>query len=148
MTQSMNAFFSSPAYAVVGVSGSGKKFGNAIYRSMKEHGLRVYPVNPRLESVEGDACFKSVLELPPEVRSVLTVVRPQQTELVVSDCARKGITAMWMQQGSQSPKAIADATAQGMTVVHGECILMFLEPVKSIHAFHRWFKRLLGKMPK
>ncbi len=147
MKRSIDAFFSSPAYAVVGVSGSGKKFGNSAYRSMKEHGLKVYPVHPRLETIEGDACFKSVLDLPPDVHSVVTVVPPQQTERIVGDCVRKGITTVWMQQGSQSPKAIADATAHGMSVVHGECILMFLEPVKSLHAFHRWVNRIVGRYP-
>jgi len=147
MKKNIDAFFSSPAYAVVGVSESGKKFGNSAYRAMKERGLKVFPVHPRLKTVEGDACFKSVLDLPPEVRSVVTVVPPQQTELVIGDCIRKEITAIWMQQGSQSAKAIADAASHGIRVVHGECIMMFLEPVRSIHTFHRWINRIVGRYP-
>jgi hypothetical protein len=32
-------------------------------------------------------------------------------------------------------------------VVQKECILMFAEPVKSIHGIHRWIWKVLGKLP-
>ena len=148
MRNAINAFFKAPAYAVVGVSANRRKFGNAAYRAMKEHGLRVFPVNPKLETVEGDACFRSLRDLPEDVTSVVTVVPPSATELVVKECTERGITAVWMQPGSQSPAAIASAERARMAVVHGECIMMFLEPVQSFHAFHRFVKKLFGSYPR
>jgi predicted CoA-binding protein len=35
-----------------------------------------------------------------------------------------------------------------LIAVSGQCIYMFAEPVSSLHAFHRWFWRLFGKLPK
>ena len=140
-------FFSSAAYAVIGVSASRRKFGNVVYRTMREKGFTVYPVHPNLERVEGDACLHSVSELPPEVASMITVVQPAQTEAVVREARAKEIEAIWMQPGSESETAIAEAKSAGRTVIHGQCILMFLEPVTSVHALHRWINKLVGAYP-
>ena len=144
---SITAFFEAKAYGVVGVSGSRKKFGNIVYRTMKQKEFVVYPVHPALDVVEGDSCFRSVGALPADATSVITVVPPEQTERVVEECAAKGVHAVWMQPGSQSASAIARAQALGMTVIQGECILMFLEPVTSVHALHRWIRKLTGSYP-
>jgi hypothetical protein len=141
--QAIEVFFQQPAFAVVGVSADRKKFGNIIYRAMKERGSIVFPVHPRLDSVEGDACFPSVGQLPDEVRAVVTVVPPAETEKVVRECVGRGMTAVWMQQGSQSEQAAREAREAGLSVVTGQCIMMYLEPVQSIHAVHRWIARLL-----
>ena len=146
--ETVDAFFGSDAYAVIGVSADRKKFGNIVYRTMKEKKAVVYPVHPALESVDGDACFKNVASLPAAVRSVITVVPPAITASVVTECAAKGITHVWMQPGSESDAAIAVAEKAGITVIAGECILMFLEPVESIHAFHRFVNKIVGKLPK
>ena len=144
----IEAFFSSPAYAVIGVSADRKKFGNVVYRTMKEKEFSVFPVHPTVDLVEGDACWNSVKDLPGEVRSVVTVVTPAQTETVVRECAEKGISSIWMQPGSASEKAIKEAEEKQVGVIHGQCILMFLEPVSSFHALHRWINKLAGIYPR
>ena len=143
----IESFFTSKAYAVVGVSADRKKFGNSVFRTMKQKGFTVYPVHPIRETVEGEKCYRSVADLPPEVSSVVTVVPPATTEAVVREGLAKGIKHIWMQPGSDSKAAIEVARAAGASVVEGDCSLMFLEPVESIHAFHRWLKKLLGRYP-
>ena len=66
----IDRFFDSEAFAVIGVSADRKKFGNAVFRKMRDAGLTVFPVHPTLASVEGEACYHSVGELPAEVKSV------------------------------------------------------------------------------
>ena len=146
--QTIDAFFTSDAFAVIGVSADQKKFGNIVYRTMKEKEAVVYPVHPSLESVEGDACYKNVSALPADVHSVITVVPPAVTTAVVKECAAKGIKHIWMQPGSESEEGIAAAERAGISVIHGECILMFLEPVASFHAFHRFVKKVVGRYPR
>jgi uncharacterized protein len=144
----IDSFLSSDAFAVIGVSADQKKFGNVVYRTMKEKQAVVYPVHPSLETVEGDTCYKNVAALPAEVRAVITVVPPAVTATVVKECAARGITHIWMQPGSESAGAIAEAEKAGITVIPGECILMFLEPVESIHKFHRFVKKVVGRYPR
>jgi uncharacterized protein len=134
--------------AVVGVSRKGRKFGNAAYRALREKGYQVFPVHPSAPTLEGDRCYASLRELPEAVGGVLVVVPPAQTEQVVRDAAAAGIPRLWLQQGAASPQAVHLARENGMKVVHGECILMFIEPVVSIHRFHRWLWRALGKLPR
>jgi predicted CoA-binding protein len=144
----INKFFSSPAYAVIGVSANRKKFGNMVYRTMKEKEFTVFPVHPTMDVVEGDACWNSPRDLPGEVPSVVTVISPAQMLHVVQECAEKGITSIWMQPGSASDEAIREAEKRGIRVIHGQCILMFLEPVSSYHALHRWINKLVGVYPR
>jgi uncharacterized protein len=144
----IDRFFDSAAFAVIGVSADRKKFGNTVFRNMRDAGLKVFPVHPTLDSVEGETCYHSVGELPAEVKSVVTVVRPTQSERVIPACAERGVTSVWMQPGSSSVPAIDTARAAGMNVVDGQCILMFLEPVKSIHKVHRWINKVVGTYPR
>lgn len=143
----LETFFQSSEYAVIGVSADSKKFGNSVFRTMKEKGFTVYPVHPVAETVEGEKCYHSVADLPPGVASIVTVVPPAITETVVRDAVSGNVRHVWMQPGSGSAAAAKIARDAGATVVDGECIMMFLEPVESIHALHRWFKKLFGKYP-
>ena len=148
MRHDIDAFFTSEAFAVVGVSSNHRKFGSVIYREMRERGFNVYPVNPNINRLEDTKVFPSVMDLPEEVKSVVTVVPPDVTDEVIVECVEKGIRSVWMQQGSQSKEAIGFARKHNMSVVHGQCLLMFLEPVNSVHAVHRWFKKLVGSYPR
>lgn len=144
----IDTFLASGVFAVVGVSADRKKFGNTVFRTMRDAGLTVFPVHPTLETVEGEACYHSVGELPAEVKGVVTVVPPAQTERVIPACAKRGVTSVWMQPGSSSKAAVDAARAAGMNVVEGQCILMFLEPVTSIHKVHRWINKVVGAYPR
>ncbi len=102
MKEAIDKFFSSEAYAVVGVSRNRHKFGNTVFHAMKSRNLRVYPVNPHLSTVENEHCYVNVRDLPDEVKSVVIVVHPEDAEQVVAECKWKGIENIWLQQGAAS----------------------------------------------
>ncbi len=145
---SVDEFLAQRSLAVVGVSRSGKKFGNMAYRELKAKGYNLFPVHPEAETLEGDRCYSSLGALPELAGGVLIVVPPDQTEQVVRDAAAAGIKRVWMQQGAGSEAALLLCRAKGIEAVHGECILMFAGPLKFFHRPHRWLWRLLGKLPK
>jgi len=140
-------FVSRRTLALVGVSRSGKKFGNAAYRELTAKGYTVYPVHPEAETIEGARCWPSLAALPKPVDGVVVVVPPAQTAAVVRDARAVGIPRVWMQQGAESAEAIAFCEEHGIPVVHHECILMFAEPLGWFHRAHRGLWRLLGKLP-
>lgn len=142
----VNDFLNQRTLAVVGVSRSGKKFGNAATRELRKKGYRMIPVHPEAETIDGERCYPSLSRLPEQVGGVLVVVPPDQTEQVVREAADAGIRHVWMQQGAESQSAIDYCRDHDMSVVHGECILMFAEPTGA-HKLHRWFWRVLGKLP-
>ena len=70
-----------------------------------------------------------------------------QTEMVVKEANEIGVKNVWMQQGSESDEAIKYCKENGINEIHKECILMFADPVNSIHGFHRWIWKVIGKLP-
>jgi hypothetical protein len=141
-------FVSQRKLAVVGVSRQGKKFGNLAFRELKAKGYMLFPVHPQAETVQGKRCYPSLAALPEPVDGVLVIVPPAETEKVVREAAAAGIKRVWMQQGPESPEAIRFCQENGISAVHGECILMFAEPAAWYHRAHRWVWKLLGRSPK
>ena len=88
---SITNFLNQHSYAVVGVSRSGKKFGNSVYKMLRERGSTVYAVNPSAEAIDGVRCYAKLKDLPALVDGVVVVVPPKQTESVVREAAAEGI---------------------------------------------------------
>ncbi len=76
------------------------------------------------------------------------IVRPAETENIVAEAADLGISRVWVQVGAASDTAVRFCEEHGISVVAGECILMFAEPVKSLHRMHRWIWKLTGRLPE
>jgi predicted CoA-binding protein len=140
-------FLASKSLAIVGVSRSGKGFGNMAVRELQSNGYRVFSVHPTPEAVRGLPCFPDLASLPEPVGGLLIVVPPDQTERVVREAAAAGIRRVWMQQGSSSPEALRLCAESGIEAVHGECILMFLRQGPKIHRFHHWLWGVIGRLP-
>ena len=51
-----------------------------------------------------------------------------------------------IQQGADFSGSAAKAEAARITTITGKCILMYAEPVGGIHAIHRFFAKLFGKL--
>jgi predicted CoA-binding protein len=141
-------FLAQKKIAVVGVSRSGKGFGNSAAAELKAKGYCVYQVNPNAQTIDGEQCYPSLSALPERADSVLIVVPPDETDQVVRDAFKAGIRNVWMQQGAESDAAIRFCKEHEMSVVHGECVLMFAEPAHWFHRTHRFVNGLVGKLPK
>lgn len=146
--KSINDFLVQKKLALIGISRSGKKFGNMIFKELKSKGYQIFPINPNVETIQGEHCYPSLKALTERVGGVIVVVPPVQTEKIVYDVASAGIKQVWMQQGSESKSAIQFCKENGISVVEGECILMFAKPIKFFHRMHRGIWKLLGKYPK
>ncbi len=146
--KSIDEFLALGSFAVVGVSRSGKKFGNVVYKTLKESGRRVFPVNRYCDRVEGDRCYPDLDVLPERAEGIVLVVPPNETEHMVKKAAELGIRYIWMQQGAESRKAVEYCEQYGLNAIAGLCLLMFVEPVISVHKFHKWFYRVMHRLPK
>jgi predicted CoA-binding protein len=145
---SITEFLSQKKIAVAGVSHTGKKFSNAVYNEIKSKGYQVFPVNPKTETISGEKCFPNLKSLPEKVGGVVVITKPNETEKIVREAHSLGIKHVWIQQGAEADEAIRFCKENGLNLVHGECILMFAEPIGSFHKFHRWIWKLIGKLPK
>jgi len=146
LSERIRDFLAQHDLAILGVSRQGGKFGNTVFRELTVRGYRLMPVHPEAETLEGRPCYQSLRALPTQPGGALIILPPSQTESVVREADEAGIRRIWMQQGSASPEAIRYCEEHGISLVHGECILMYTEPVRSFHRFHRWVWRVLGKL--
>jgi len=140
-------FLAQKKIAVVGVSRKKTKFGNAIYKELKQKGYIVFPINPNMNDFEGDTCYPDLLSLPEKVDAVVINVPPVQTEKVVREAKEAGINKVWLQQGSQSEDAVKYCEENNIDCVSNECVLMFAQPSAFIHRAHKWVWNVLGKLP-
>ena len=120
----LDEFVALNSIAVIGVSQDREKFGNAIYRELKNRGKKVFAVNPKGGEVEGDPCYPSLSALPEKPEGALLVIPPLATLAVIREAAGLGIDRIWLQQGAESPEGEALCEELGLKLVSGECIFM------------------------
>ena len=145
MNKDIEQFLQGHRIAVLGASQTGKKMGNTIVENLEEKGYEVFMVHPTAKEIGDKPCASSLIELQGKVDGVVFCIPPERGLKAVQDAADAGITRLWLQQGSQSPELLAKAYALGMTVVANKCIMMYSEPVKSIHKFHQTINKLFGQ---
>jgi hypothetical protein len=146
MDPKVQEFIQGKKFAIVGVSRSGNKFGNSIYTELKERGYQVFIVHPEAQEINGEKCYPNLASLPEKVDGVVICVPPRQAGKVMEEAAQAGIEKIWLQQGAQSPEALAKASELGITPITGKCILMYAEPVRSFHGIHRFFAKVFGQL--
>lgn len=144
----IDAVLEAKTIAIAGVSRNPNKFGSAVFKELAESGKNVVGITPHMTSFLDRPCYPSVDALPGDVEALITVVKPAQTLILVKAAAEKGIRNIWMQQGSESNEAIAFCRESELNFVSKACVMMYAEPVKSIHRFHRGLARLFGTYRK
>lgn len=142
------AFLARPRIAVVGASADPKKFGNTVFRALRDHGRDVVPVNPRATDIDGAVCVAQVADLAADVDAALIMLSGDAAVRAVEECGAHGIRHVWLFRGA-GDGALSEAAVQaceryGIETVPGACPLMFLEPVSGVHSVHLRARRLTG----
>lgn len=145
---SIKEFTRQEAFAIAGVSRNKNKFGSALYRDLKKHGYKVFPVNPNMDTFEGDVCYKDIASLPEETGGIVIATSPGHTVQLINDAKTKGIKHIWLQMGAENPESIEIAQNDDLNIIYKKCVFMYMEPVKFPHSFHRSFVKLFGRYPK
>lgn len=117
--------------AVVGATDARFKYGSTIYRDLKRKGFKVYAVNPRRPTVDGDQAFPDLASLPEQPTIVNVVVPPNQTLRVLQQMVALGYDNVWIQPGA-ADEAVRDfAAANGMNSLIDACIMVEARPVAT-----------------
>ena len=144
---SVETFLAQKNIAVLGVSRSGNKFGNSAYTELKKKGYNTFAVNPNADEICGEKCYKNIMEIPATVDGALLAVNKNEIDKTVMELISHGVKNIWMQQGCETDSAIELCKEHGVNTVYKECILMFAQPVESVHKFHRFIKKVFGQLP-
>jgi predicted CoA-binding protein len=150
--ETIDDFLAQKRIAMIGVSRDAKSFSADLFRALLRHGIDVVPVNPHATEILERRCFARVQDVRPPVTGALLMTSPEGTDEAVADCAAAGIPRVWMYRaggkGAVSEKAIEFCQSHGITVVPGECPLMFLKGEHAVHRFHGFVRKITGSYPK
>jgi hypothetical protein len=91
---------------------------------MQQHGYKIYPVNPSVETVLGEKSYPSLAALPvkPDVVNVFRL--PSQIPGIVDEMLALGLRDLWVQQGIVNLDAALRAEQGGIRVVMDRCIMV------------------------
>jgi len=109
------------SWAVVGVSAKPERDSHHVAKFLMERGYRVYPVNPRLESWEGEIVYPDLLSIPEPVDVVDLFRRPEDVPPHVEEAIEMGARVVWMQLGISHADAASRAEVAGLTVIQDRC---------------------------
>ena len=142
----IEGFVSQRRLAIVGVSTSGRKFGNFALKDLRKRGYEVFAVHPTAAEIAGEPCFASLEVLQGQVDGAVICVPAGAAVAVLEQAAAIGLDHLWLQQGSESDELLSRAASLGLEPVHGRCVLMYAQPVGGLHAVHRFFMGMFGRL--
>ncbi len=146
MNSTIQKIVGSKNIALLGASPSGKKFGNGIFKSLTSRGYNVFLVHPTTATIEGTQTYSDINDLPEEVNTVIFCLSPDKAEGIIKENDLRNIKHIWFQQGADFTGAENAAKDKGIETVSNKCILMYAEPVRGIHKFHRTLAKLFHKL--
>ncbi len=153
----VQGFLGQKKIAVVGVSDKRDTGCNLNYKKFKESGYKVYAVNPRISTFEGDPCYADLKSIPEKPDAVFILTSPKITEQIVRQCVDLQIKHVWMHcmmgtkpglatgMTSVSQPAVELCKENGITVIPGACPNQFLNPDFG-HKMMRGMWRFFGFM--
>ena len=111
--------------ALIGASNDRSKYGNKIYRDLRNKGYNVTPINPKEEKIEGDRAYASIEEMKelPDIANF--VVPPPVAIKIAQNITNLGIKHLWFQPGSES-KELEDwlKNTDGIEYLINACIMV------------------------
>lgn len=110
--------------AVVGATDNADKYGNVIYKDLKRKGYRVYPVNPGRDTVDGDATYATVADLPVAPDIIDLVVPAEIGVKVVRQALDVGYDRIWVQPGAESPELLRLLQESDAEYIADACIMV------------------------
>ena len=113
---------SAKVIAVMGHSDNPMRTSYQIAAMLRNVGYKVYPVNPNVESIDGQKCYPTLMEVPEPIDIVDVFRRAEYLPEVVDQAIAVEARAVWGQLGVVHDLAARVAEAAGIQVVMDKCI--------------------------
>ncbi|WP_301102543.1 bifunctional acetate--CoA ligase family protein/GNAT family N-acetyltransferase [Propionivibrio sp.] len=89
----LRSLFEPKSVAVIGASDREDSVGHFLFKNILNSGFqgRLYPINPKHETVQGQQAYKSIEEIGARVELAVIATRAQTVPDIVEQCGRSGI---------------------------------------------------------
>lgn len=142
IVEELKPFFEPRAVAIIGATDKKGKVGNVIFENFKrnkEKGIfkgNIYPVNPKLDEIDGYKVYKSVKELPNDTDLAVISIPAPFVPGTMKDIAEKGIKAVVIitggfgelgEEGKKMEEEILQiARENGIRVIGPNCVGVYV----------------------
>jgi predicted CoA-binding protein len=111
--------------AIVGLSPDPDRPSHRVARALKQFGYRIIPVNPNARTILGEPALPDLDALEPAAAIDIVDVfrRPDEVGPIVDACIRRGLPALWLQEGVVDEPSAERARSAGIFTVMDRCIL-------------------------
>lgn len=135
-------FLRTEPVAMIGVSSSGKKYGNHAFKTLTDEGYKIIPVNPKMSIYYSIKCYPNLSAINPAPKSLIISTKPENTLLILDEFKKIGGEQVWFQQGADFGEAVDFCKTNGIKYYQGYCILMVSRSFP--HSIHRLILKLVG----
>ncbi len=142
IVEELRPFFDPKAVAIIGATNKKGKVGNVIFENFKrnkERGIfkgNIYPVNPKLDEIDGYKVYHSVRELPDDTDLAVISIPAPFVPATMRDIAEKGIKAVIIitggfgelgEEGKKLEQEILEiARGNGIRVIGPNCVGVYV----------------------
>ena len=142
IVEELKPFFEPNAVAIIGATNKKGKVGNVIFENFKrnkEQGIfkgNIYPVNPKLNEIEGYRVYNSVKELPDDTDLAVIAIPAPFVPNTMREIAEKGIKAVIIitggfgelgEEGKKMEEEILQiAKENGIRVIGPNCVGVYV----------------------
>lgn len=113
--------------AVVGCSDKPESYSFRIAKYLLDHGYKVIPVNPRLDSVLGQKAYPDLASIPEEVDIVDVFRNNKDVPPIIDAALARKCPVIWLQLGVECPQKRQAVENEGGKLIENKCI-------KLVHA--------------
>lgn len=112
------------AVAVVGISLKDDRPSYRVAAFLQSQGYHIIPVRPDGDTILGEKVYRTLTEIPQEIKiDVVDIFRKsEEVPPIVEESIRRGVKAIWMQEGVIHQEAGEKAERAGLTVVMDRCM--------------------------
>lgn len=150
MKKIIESFINDKYIGLIGASRNPKKWGNIMQKELTKKDYKVAPVNPNTDVINGVNSFKTVNDLPSEVKNIIIALPANIINENINNITNSNIKRIWVstriKEKSTLDNIIKSTNDKGFEIIHGYCPMMFLTP-SGVHNFHKTILKLFGKLP-
>jgi predicted CoA-binding protein len=123
---------SAKTIAIAGLSDNPDRPSYGVAQYLQQHGYRIIPVNPAIDSVLGEKSFASLADIPEKVDLVDVFRRSEFVPDLADEAIAIGARCLWLQLGVIHEEAAQKARDAGLLVVMDRCLA-----VEHMHSVRR-----------
>jgi predicted CoA-binding protein len=92
--------------AIVGATNDTSKYGNIIYKDLKNKKIKVYGINPKATTIDGDKAYHTLNDLGFIPDIINLVIPPKLCFDTVKEAVANGYDNFWLQPGAENEEII------------------------------------------